>query len=255
MQSGRRHRRGLKVGSSAIVKHAKHHYPSYTTMAKQMKLVGYAENRKPTDGQVVKVVGLARHHDDQATRLVGVRDVVTGHEFVMKSIGVAPLNKSPQLPAAVMQHMWRSRTSTGDVRLVAKGDTIIAHSCVLVTVSPVFARALQTETQEAAATKEITLSDTPAAVVQGVLETIYLDSMPDDLDHLAALKFAHLNDIFAVCEPLVTKLFMNMTCDTAPRIIRMLRDYTSGGRTNYVDRFLQSYRGNDEIMRAVITNL
>eukprot|EP00929_Paragymnodinium_shiwhaense_P074060 TRINITY_DN37880_c0_g1_i1.p1 TRINITY_DN37880_c0_g1~~TRINITY_DN37880_c0_g1_i1.p1 ORF type:complete len:267 (-),score=27.09 TRINITY_DN37880_c0_g1_i1:341-1141(-) len=266
MQSGQPPPTLPPIGSLVTVTNAGHGYSSYVEMAKGMKLNGF-RNGLMTNGQLVEVVAHGVHKTDGLFNLLGVRDLASKQEYIIRVTGVTPKDSQlpaqlpAQLPPMVMQHMWQTRTVAGDVRLVSSDSvTSVAHSCVLVAVSPVFAAALQTGMKEAA-TNEIKLPSTPNSVVEGVLEMIYLGSVPSDIDLLAALRFAHMYDMFEVSKPLADSLLKTMTCDTAAEVMRMLRDFDTctripkAKRSRHTDNFLAAYRNNDELMRAVISGL
>jgi len=155
------------------------------------------------------------------------------------------------VPSALMAQMWTSRASSGDVRLLPVGSAgVPAHACVLGAASPVFRAALQSGMKEASA-REISIPDVTEDVVTGVLQILYMNEMPGDLDKMSALAFIHKYLIAEAARFVAPKVVSEMTADTAPNVVRFLRDFegTDNSGRQLLDLALDKAKGDRKMLK------
>jgi len=189
--------------------------------------LGLAHCGTPDVGTIGIVQGCRIHPDDQGKPSKRILvDIHCGSDsFLMGYEGLELVSRQHSSPAAIMEQLWASRTLSGDVRIVAGGhDRITVHSCILETASPVFAAALQAGMKETA-TREIEVPDSSAVVVTGVLQILYVNSMPDNLDLMQALAFAHKYQIAEAAAFLAPRVISTLTADSLVDAVRFLRDF------------------------------
>eukprot|EP00929_Paragymnodinium_shiwhaense_P045274 TRINITY_DN23147_c1_g1_i1.p1 TRINITY_DN23147_c1_g1~~TRINITY_DN23147_c1_g1_i1.p1 ORF type:complete len:164 (-),score=26.17 TRINITY_DN23147_c1_g1_i1:96-587(-) len=160
--------------------------------------------------------------------------------------------KAPLAPSAVMRAMWEARESS-DVRLIAEGgESINAHGCVLEVASPVFAAALQSGMRESS-TREIRLPEAKANLITGVLQLLYLGSLPPDTCKLSVLHFSHKYEIVLAVSHIANDIIANMTAEDAAETVKIMRSFGHEGR-----RLLQAIIGawkDDAIMVSILERL
>lgn len=129
------------------------------------------------------------------------------------------------VPGTLMGQLWASRASSGDVRLLPRGSNgVMAHACILEAASPVFAAALQSGMKESAI-REIAIPDTDEGVVIGVLQILYTNDMPGDLEMLSALAFIHKYHIAEAARFIAPAVLSKANGDSIADVVRFLRDF------------------------------
>jgi len=257
----------FEAGTLVKVANANKAYDTYKALAERLQLDKWQSNNGPgeeeeeeydliEDGDVGIVRGSAPH-ECHGGIVVGLHVPKRGRDYLVAVEGLYLIHpslgpSSSAAPLLVMRAMWASRES-GDVRLVAKdGQHVDAHACVLTAASPVFAAALQSGMRESIM-KEIPLPETLVGVVEGVLELLYLGSLPTALCRWSVLTFAHKYNILAAVMPIANELIAGMTPENAANTVRMLRDF---GResTNFIRAILAAWK-DDKIMECVLAEL
>eukprot|EP00415_Alexandrium_ostenfeldii_P001105 UN1105 len=141
----------------------------------------------------------------------------------------------------LMEQLWASRASSGDVSIVASGDDkapthVRAHRCIVEAASPVFAAALRAGMKEAH-TREIEVPGIDEVVVTGVLGILYTGKVLVDMDWMHALAFIHKYQIAEAAKFIAPIVLQRLTADSLRDVVRFLRDFDTAESSgpNYLD--------------------
>lgn len=183
--------------------------------------------------------------------------VVKDRLFSTEAVALKLAGKPPSfraVPSGLMEQLWASRSSSGDVRLLPHGsDGVHAHACILEAASPVFRAALQSGMKEAAS-REVAIPDTSEGIVIGVLQILYINSMPSDLDTMSALAFVHKYHITGAAKFLVPTVVAEMTVDNVHDVVRFFRDSEENcdSGEQLLDVVLEKVRGDKEMLKRCV---
>lgn len=161
-------------------------------------------------------------------------------------------------PTQVMKHMWDSRKETGDVVVCSGADEILAHRCVLESVSPVFAAALNGAMKEGLRKRlDLTDSDISKNTFEDVLQLIYTDSHPANLDIVSALELARKYMMVEVSRRLGKQAIPLANAQNVAHIARLLKDLDAmeGSDTHFVDALLDAHGQSKDLMKAIVLAL
>mmetsp|Transcript_60678 Transcript_60678/g.177317 ORF Transcript_60678/g.177317 Transcript_60678/m.177317 type:complete len:225 (-) Transcript_60678:183-857(-) len=137
----------------------------------------------------------------------------------------ASLNPSAQMQQKFMKKMWETR-SFADLSITCCDGSVQAHRCVISAASPVFARMLSGDMQEAQ-NQIVELADCHASAVEAALCFIYTGESFADTDFSSVLSFAHKYEVEELIRFSAQKLSFHLSSENVVGVIKSMRPLTN----------------------------